>query len=132
MTLEDVVGFLKKVPCYYFATIKGEEPSIRPFGTATLFEGRLYIQTGKKKEVAHELALNPHGAICAFFAGKWIRIEGTLVEDPRLEAQAALLKEYPSLKNLYKAGDGNTIVYYFKDGTARLCSFAGPDETLHF
>ena len=131
-TIEDVCSFLKAVETYYLATIDGDKPKVRPFGTAHLFEGRLYIETGLRKEVAKQIAKNPHIAICAFDGKSWLRISATAVHDPRVEAQQSLLDAYPSLKDMYKAGDGNTAVYYLKDATATFSSFTSAPETVKF
>ena len=50
--MKEVYEFLKKAGIYYLATIGENKPKVRPFGTAEIFEGKLYIQTGKKKDVS--------------------------------------------------------------------------------
>jgi len=129
--IDEVCEFLKEVGTYYLATIDGDQPRVRPFGTAHIFEGKLYIQTGKSKDVAKQIAANPKFEICAF-SNKWIRVSGKLVEDPRIEAQESMLEAYPSLKSMYAAGDGNTVVYYIEDGVATFSSFTEPPRTLEF
>ena len=52
--MEEVVKFLKDADVYYLATMDGDQPRVRPFGTAHIFDGRLYIQTGKIKKVSRE------------------------------------------------------------------------------
>ena len=129
--IDEVCEFLKEVGTYYLATIDGDQPRVRPFGTAHIFEGKLYIQTGKSKDVAKQIEANPKFEICAF-SNKWIRVSGKLVEDPRIEAQESMLEAYPSLKSMYAAGDGNTVVYYIEDGVATFSSFTEPPRTLEF
>ena len=85
--IEKVTRFLKDAGTYYLATVEGDQPRVRPFGTAHIFEGKLYIQTGKKKEVSKQLKANPKAEICAFKGGKWIRVAGELIEDDRIEAR---------------------------------------------
>lgn len=121
--MNTVYDFLKKAGTYYLATIDGDQPRVRPFGTVNIFEGKLYIQTGKVKDVAKQIAANPKVEISAFMEGKWIRVAGELVEDDRIEAQKSMLDAYPELGGMYKAGDGNTVVYYFKDAVATISSF---------
>ena len=105
MTIEDVVQFLKDAKTYYLATDDGGQPRVRPFGTAHVFEGKLYIQTGKSKDVAKQLLKNPKAEICAFRSGEWIRIAGELIEDDRREARQSMLDAYPSLqKKIAKTG----------------------------
>jgi uncharacterized pyridoxamine 5'-phosphate oxidase family protein len=53
------------VGTYYLATTDNNQPKVRPFGTINLFEGKLYIQTGKKKLVAKQILNNPKIAISA-------------------------------------------------------------------
>jgi uncharacterized pyridoxamine 5'-phosphate oxidase family protein len=129
--IDEVCEFLKNVGTYYLATTDGDQPRVRPFGTAHIFEDKLYIQTGKSKDVAKQIDANPQFEICGF-KGSWIRVSGTLVEDPRIEAQESMLEAYPSLKSMYAAGDGNTVVYYIKDGVATFSSFTEPPRTVQF
>ena len=53
--MERVVQFLKEAETYYLATVEGDQPRVRPFGTAHIFEGKLYIQTGKVKDVSKQI-----------------------------------------------------------------------------
>ncbi len=130
--MERVCKFLKDAGTYYLATVDGNKPKVRPFGTAHIFEGRLYIQTGRKKAVAKQLAANPNVEICAMSGGDWLRISGELVEDDRREARVSMLEAYPELQSLYSADDGNTQVWYFKNATAVFSSFTKPEETVKF
>ncbi len=130
--IEKVTEFLKNAGTYYLATVEGDQPRVRPFGTAHLFEGKLYIQTGKKKDVSKQLLANPKAEICAFKGGKWIRIAGELIEDDRVEARASLLEAYPGLKKMYAADDGNTQVFYFQNATATISSFTDEPEVIQF
>ena len=128
--MQKVVDFLKEAGTYYLATVEGDQPRVRPFGTAHIFENKLYIQTGKVKEVSKQIHANPKVEICAFKDGKWLRIAGELVEDDRIEARQSMLDAYPSLQNMYKADDGNTEVFYFKDATATFSSFTDEPEVI--
>ena len=123
--MKEVFDFLVKVNTYYLATVEGDQPRVRPFGTVNIFENKLYIQAGKKKNVAKQLAVNPKAEISAYDedSRQWIRLSATLVEDDRIEAQESMLTAYPQLRKLYTAGDGNTAVYYLKDATAVFNSF---------
>ncbi len=128
--MEKVVEFLKKAGTYYLATVEGDQPRVRPFGTAHVFEGKLYIQTGKVKDVSKQLMANPKAEICAFKNGEWIRIAGELIEDDRVEARQSMLDAYPSLQKMYAADDGNTQVFYFKNATATISSFTHEPEVI--
>ena len=130
--MERVCKFLKDAGTYYLATVDGEQPRVRPFGTAHIFEGKLYIQTGKSKDVSKQLAANPKVEICAFKDGEWLRVAGTLVEDDSTEARKSMLDAYPSLRAMYDENDGNTQVLYFKDATATFSSFTKAPETVTF
>lgn len=130
--MQKVVDFLKEAGTYYLATIEGDQARVRPFGTANVFEGKLYIQTGKVKDVSKQIHANPKVEICAFKDGKWLRVAGTLVEDDRREARASMLDAYPNLRNMYSEDDGNTEVFYFKDAVATFSSFTAAPEVIKF
>ena len=130
--MERVCQFLKEAGTYYLATMEADQPRVRPFGTAHVFEGKLYIQTGKVKPVSKQLMANPKAEICAFHAGTWVRISGELVEDDRGEARKSMLDAYPSLRKMYDENDGNTQVFYFKNATATFSSFTAAPETIQF
>lgn len=130
--MQKVFDFLKGAETYYLATVEGDQPRVRPFGTVNIFEGKLYIQTGKVKDVSKQLHANPKAEICAFKDGQWVRVAGKLIADDRLEAKQAMLDAYPMLQNMYKADDGNTEVFYFEDATATFSSFTAPPEVISF
>ena len=130
--MEKACEFLKSAGTYYLATVEGDQPRVRPFGTVALFEGRLYIQTGKVKAVSKQLQANPKAEICAFADGAWLRVAGTLVRDDRIEAKKHMLDQYPSLQAMYSAEDDNTEVLYFKDAVATFASFGGAPRTVSF
>lgn len=130
--MQEVYEFLKKAGTYYLATVEGDQPRVRPFGTVNLFEGKLYIQTGLKKDVAKQMAANPKVELCAFVEGKWIRVSALAVYDQRIEAQKSMLDAYPALQGMYQPGDGNTAVYYLKDAVAVISSFTEPPKTIRF
>jgi uncharacterized pyridoxamine 5'-phosphate oxidase family protein len=130
--IQDVEQFLKAAETYYLATLDGDQPRVRPFGTAHLFEGRLYLQTGKVKAVSRQLHANPKAELCAFKDGRWLRVAATLVPDESREAKAAILDAYPDLKAMYSADDDNTEVFYLKAATATLSSFTDAPETITF
>lgn len=128
--LERVCAFMKKCGTYYLATVEGDQPRVRPFGTVNVFEGRLYIQTGRVKPVSAQLKENPKAEICCFSEGVWLRVTGELVDDDRVEAKRDMLDHYPDLRGMYSEEDGNTQVLYFKNATAVFSSFTQPPETL--
>ena len=130
--MEKICNFLKEAGVYYLATVEGDQPRVRPFGTAIIYEGKLYIQTGKVKPVSKQLAENPKAEICAFKDGTWLRIAGELVNDDRVEVKKAMLDEYSNLRAMYDENDDNTQVLYFKNGVATFSSFTAPAEVIEF
>jgi uncharacterized pyridoxamine 5'-phosphate oxidase family protein len=130
--LDRVEDFLKKAGTYYLATVEGDQPRVRPFGTAQIIDGKLYIQTGKAKEVSKQIAANPKIEISATIGGEWIRVAATAVADNRLEVWKAMLDAYPMLAGMYNLEDGNMHVLYLKDATATFYSFTGAPEIVKF
>ena len=130
--MQEVYEFLKKCGVYYLATADGEQPRVRPFGTQDIFEGKLYIQTGKSKAVSRQIQMNPRVEICAFANGEWLRLTGKLVRDDRIEAKQHMLDAHPQLKGMYSAEDDNTEVLYFEDAEATFFSFTGAPRTVRF
>ena len=130
--MEKVCEFIKSAGVYYLATVEGDQPRVRPFGTIHIFEGKLYIQTGKIKNVSRQLAANPKAELCAFKDGAWLRVACELVEDDRLEPKKAMLDAYPNLRGMYDENDGNTQVLYLQKATVTFSSFTAEPETYSF
>jgi uncharacterized pyridoxamine 5'-phosphate oxidase family protein len=130
--MEEVYAFLKACGTYYLATVEGDQPRVRPFGTIDLFEGKLYLQTGKVKNVSKQITANPKVELCAFDGKQWLRIAATAVEDDRLAPKVHMLDQYPELKAMYQPDDGNTQVFYLKDAEATFSSFTTAPRTIHF
>lgn len=128
--MNEVYEFLKACKTYYIATVEGDQPRVRAFGTIDLFEGKLYIQTGRKKNVSKQMHANPKIEICAFMDGKWLRIAAAAVSDDNIEAEKHLLAAYPELTGMYKAGDGNNEVFYLKNATATFSSFTDAPRVI--
>jgi uncharacterized pyridoxamine 5'-phosphate oxidase family protein len=132
--MKEVCNFLKQCGKYFIATVEGDQPRVRPFGTAAIYENRLYIQTGKRKNVAKQMMANPKIEICAYdeSSGRWLRIEATVVHDDRIEVKQFMLDEYPSLKGMYSATDDNTFVLYLCNATATFYSFESEPRLVKF
>ena len=132
--IEKICEFLDKTKTYYLATAEGDQPRVRPFGTALVYDGKLYIQTGKVKPVSKQLAANPKAEICAFDGetGTWLRVAGELINDDSRDVKVAMLDKHPELKFMYSADDDNTQVLYFKDAVATFSSFTAAPETFSF
>jgi len=131
--MKEVYDFIKKCPAYQIATMDGDQPRVRPFSTLDIFEEKLYIQTGKVKNVFKQMQVNPKVEISAYDgAGNWVRVTATVVSDDRLEAKKHMLDAYPELKDIYKADDYNTAVLYLKDATATFYSFTAEPHEINF
>ena len=130
--MEEVQSFLKECGVYYLATVDNDKPKVRPFGTAEIFEGHLYIQTGNSKDVYKQIQANPNVEICAFKDGKWIRVSGKLILDDRIEAKKDMLDKNPNLRNMYSEFDDNTVVLYFESGQAIISSFIDEPIKINF
>ena len=131
--MKEVYEFLKNCGAYYLATVEGDQPRVRPFGTVDIFEDKLYIQTGKVKAVAQQMKANPKVEISAMSQdGRWIRVTAEAVLDDNIKAQEHMLDAYPNLKAMYTAGDGNTEVYYLKNAVAQICSFTEAPREIKF
>ena len=130
--MQRVCDFLKEAGVYYLATVEGDQPRVRPFGTAHIFEDKLYIQTGHVKPCAQQLLANPKAELCAFHNGTWLRIACSLIEDDRVEARKSMLDAYPNLRRMYDENDGNTMVLYMENATATFSSFTAAPEVVTF
>ena len=132
--MDKIYEFIKKCGTYYLATVEDDQPRNRPFGTINIFEGKLYIQTGKSKDVSKQIQKNPKVEICCFdgSCGQWLRLAGELVRDDRREAKVSMLNAYPQLQQMYSADDDNTEVLYFKNATATISSFGGAPKVVKF
>ena len=130
--MKETYEFLKKCGVFYLATIDGDKPRVRPFGALNIFEDKLYLQTGKVKNVSKQIEINSNVEICGFCEGKWIRVEAKAIRDERIEAKEAMLDNNPELKAMYQANDDNTEVLYLKDATATIYSFTEAPKIINF
>ncbi len=130
--MQRVCDFLKSVDAYFFATMEGDQPRVRPFGTAHIYEGKLYIQAAKSKHVSKQIAANPKCELCAYKNGTWLRVAARLVEDDRVEAKKSMLDDYSDLRRLYNENDGNIQVFYLTDAIVTFNSVDGNYETYRF
>ena len=130
--MQEVYEFIKKCGTYYLSTVEGDQPRVRPFGTIDIFDGKLYIQTGKSKKVSRQLQANPKAELCCFADGKWLRVSGKLIRDDRREAKKHMLDNYPELRGMYSEDDDNTEVLYFEDATATFSSFVSESTIVEF
>lgn len=132
MGMETVLEFLKNCKTFYFATVEGDQPRVRPFGAISIFDDRLYFCTNRTKLVSKQLKINPKFELCGSTGGEWIRVSGTAVLDTRLAAKLALLEQHPDLRDMYNVTDGIFEVYYIADGFATIQSFIGRNDEIKF
>ncbi len=130
--MEELVQFLKDAGAYYLGTVEGGKPDIRPFGTIHIYEDKVYIQTGRNKNVYKQIKENNNIHICAMYEDRWIRINAKAIEDNRVEAEQSMLDAYPNLQSMYKAGDGNTVVFYLENVSAKIYSFGSDTIDINF
>ena len=128
----EVYNFLKEANVFYLATVDNDKPRVRPFGAINIYNGILYIQTGKVKNVSKQIEKNPFVEICAMKGNEWIRIEAKLVNDDTLEAKESMLEANPMLKGMYSANDNNTQVLYLENAKATISSFTSEPKTIEF
>lgn len=132
--MEEVQAYLKECGAFFIATVDGDQPRVRPFGVSEIIDGRLYIMTGKVKDVYKQMAANGKVEICALKrnGSEWMRLSGTLVNDETLAVKEEFLNRNQGLKAMYKADDDNMAVLYITNATARFCSFAAPERKVSF
>ena len=84
--MQEVQNYLKECGVFYIATVDQDQPRVRPFGVSEIIDGRLYIMTGKVKDVFKQMAKNGKFEICALkkSGSEWLRLSGTLVNDDTL------------------------------------------------
>ena len=132
--MKEVQSYLKECGAFFIATVDGDQPHVRAFGVSEIINDRLYIMTGKVKDVYKQMAANGKFEICALkpSGSEWMRVTGTLVNDETLAVKEEFLNRNESLKSMYKADDDNMAVLYITKGTARFCSFSGPERKVSF
>jgi uncharacterized pyridoxamine 5'-phosphate oxidase family protein len=137
-SVREVYNFLKKCGHYFIATVEGDQPRVRAFGTIAIFDNKLYFQTGKKKNVSKQIKANPKIEICALdtSANRWLRIAATAIEENKRETKERVLeqifKQYPSLKSMYSIDDNNTQILYLENAAATFSSFEGESKEIKF
>ena len=132
--MKEVQAYLKECGAFFIATADGDQPHVRPFGVSEIINGRLYIMTGKVKDVYKQIDKNGKFEICALkkSGSEWMRLSGTLVNDETLAVKEEFLNRNEGLKSMYKADDGNRAVLQITNATARFCSFSAPERKVCF
>lgn len=120
--------FLKnKTQVNFVATIDGDRPSLRPFGDPVLFDGKIYILTNAKKNVAKQIATNNHVCIVAYDGTDWIRINCELVDDSdNIEARKAIIAEFEWAEEAgYTLDAPDFKAFYLANATATIYNEEG-------
>ena len=132
--MQEVQAYLKECGAFFIATADGDQPRVRPFGVSEIINDRLYIMTGKVKDVYKQMAANGKFEICALKPSgtEWMRLSGTLVTDETLAVKEEFLNRNESLKSMYKADDDNMAVLYITNATARFFAFGTDERKVHF
>ena len=132
--MKEVQAYLKECGAFFIATADDDQPRVRPFGVSEIIDGRLYIMTGKVKDVYKQIDKNGKFEICALKASgaEWLRLSGTLVNDETLAVKEEFLNRNESLKSMYKADDDNMAVLQVTKATARFCSFTEAERKVSF
>ena len=105
--MEEIMAFLKENPTFYFATVEGYKPRVRPFGFAMEYKGRLYFAIGKHKAAYKQILDNTNIEICtANDRGEWLRIQGTVDFDNTEAAKKRAFEVMPQLADIYNPESG--------------------------
>ncbi len=132
--MERVLSFLKDAGVFFYATVDGDKPRLRPFGLFLELNGKFYFGMGQQKESYKQTIANPNVEICALNKqNQWIRIRGIAVEDKTPETCEKVFAASPFLKNLYNEQTGNKLgIFWLKDGYAEIADMAGNFEKFNF
>lgn len=130
--MQKVFDFIKSCRVYYIATMDGDQPRVRPFGTIDIYDGKIYFLTGKNKQISKQIGDNPKIEICAYNGDKWIRVQAVAIEDETIEAKQQVLNAFPFLQDVFKADDDNTQVFYLSNAVAMISSFEMEPEVIKF
>ncbi len=131
--MQEVLGFLKDNAVFYFATVDGNIPRVRPFGFVTEFEGKLYFGTSNGKDVYRQLKKNPRFEVStAAKSGEWLRLSGTAVFNTNRQTKQAAFDALPRLKDLYNLEDNIFEVFYIENAVAIFNTPQGQSRTVKF
>ncbi len=132
--MEKMLEFLKDAGVFYYASVDGDKPRVRPFGFFMELNGKFYVAMGKQKESYKQSLANPNIEICAMNKKmQWIRIRGVAVPDDTEETYAKAFEHSPNLKMLYNEQTGNVLgIFWLKDGYAEIADMQGNFEKFNF
>lgn len=116
----EISAYLAECGTFYFATVDGEAPVVRPLGFQMVVDDQLYLGVGTFKDVYAQLVANPNVYICASKpdGSGWIRIGGKAVCDDDPALVDACFATMPALKGLYEANGWQMGIFHLEDATA--------------
>ena len=117
---QQIHDYLSECGIFYFATVDGDAPVVRPLGFSMCHEGTLYFGVGTFKDVYAQLSANPNVYVCATKpdASGWIRISGKAVRDDDQALVDACFATMPDLKGLYDANGWQMGIFHLADAKA--------------
>jgi uncharacterized pyridoxamine 5'-phosphate oxidase family protein len=132
--MKPILDFLAEAKTFYFATVDGDLPRVRPFGFFMEYGGRLYFGMGKHKESYSQLHKNPNVEVSATNAAeRWIRIRGIAEFDDDPQALRAAFEKVPFLKTIYNDETGFQMgLVYLMGGVAEITGMDGYHERFSF
>ena len=130
--MKEVYDYLKEAGVFYLATIDNDKPRVRPFGAVNIYNDKLYLITGKSKNVSKQIEKNNNVEISTMKEGTWIRIETKLVRDESIEAKESMLEANPNLRSMYNSSDDNMEVLYLENAKATISSFTNEPKIIEF
>lgn len=130
--MKEVFDYIRSCGVYYLATVDGDQPKLRPMGCLEIIDDKLYILTGKSKNVSKQIEKNNKVEIVTSKGENWIRVTCKLIRDDRVEVKKAMLDRNPHLRVAYDENDDNTELLYMKDVEATFNSFTEPPRTIKF
>ena len=111
--------YLAECDVFYFATVDGDAPVVRPIGFQMCHDGELYFGIGTHKAVYAQIQATPKLSIAATKPDgqSWIRINGEVVFDDDPALVDAAFEVMPFLKPLYEGNGWTMGVFHLANGT---------------
>jgi uncharacterized pyridoxamine 5'-phosphate oxidase family protein len=130
--MDEVLKFLTENPTFYFSTVDGDTPKVRPFGFVMNYNGKLCFCTNNQKDVFKQLKTNPKFEISTAneTGEEWLRLSGKAVFITSLESKKAALDSEPNLRNLYSEDDGIFEIFYADEAVATFYTMSGTTRTI--
>ena len=129
--MNHIVEAIKAASPFFVATVRGDQPCVRPFSSVTEFEGKVYLCCNNQKEVYKQLKQNPKFELCGMTKdGAWLRVSGVAVEDDRREARVAMLEDPTGPSMIYTADDGLFVVFRLEHLHAVKMRFGAEPEVI--